>query len=120
MSQRHFLGKKGELIARAHLMKTGMMILEQGWRDGRNEIDLIGKEADTVVIVEVKTRHNGLGILPDLQLSPKQADRIHRSGMAYLEQSNHSGPFRFDLIAIEWYGNGSYRLRHLVDLDFSG
>lgn len=120
MSKRHFLGKKGELIARAHLMKMGMTILEHGWRDGRNEIDLIAEDSGTIVFVEVKTRQNDLARLPDLQLSPRQADRIYRSSMSYLERTHHSGPFRFDLIAIEWNGGGSYRLRHLRDLDFSG
>lgn len=120
MSKRHFLGKKGELIARAHLMKMGMQVLEQGWRHGRNEIDLIAREEDTIVIVEVKTRSNCNGMLPDLQLSPRQADRILRSGMAYLDKNALNGPWRFDLIAIEWNGSGNYRLRHLRDLDFSG
>lgn len=119
MSNRHFLGKKGELIARGHLMRAGYRILETGWRHGRYEVDLVTMKDDTLVFVEVKTRSSATGELADLQLSARQRRRIFEAGMSYLETHPLTDFWRFDLIAIEWFGAGNYRIRHLQDLDFS-
>jgi putative endonuclease len=46
MAESNELGRQGEEIAVAYLLKQGYIILEKNWRAGRNEIDIIAKDKD--------------------------------------------------------------------------
>ena len=50
------IGEKGESIAAQFLLDKGFVIVERNWRTGHKEIDLICKQADIYIFVEVKTR----------------------------------------------------------------
>ena len=56
MSKHLETGKKGEEVAIKHLEKNNFAILEKNWRYSRAEVDIICKEGDVLVFVEVKTR----------------------------------------------------------------
>lgn len=50
------LGKEGERLAKEFLKKKGYSILQEYYRTPFGEIDIIAKEKDVLVFVEVKTR----------------------------------------------------------------
>jgi len=52
-------GKESESIAIRHLKKNGYKILEQNYRNKLGEIDIIAKDKDTLVFIEVKARKSG-------------------------------------------------------------
>ncbi len=52
------LGEKGEDLANTHLIQIGYTILERNLRFRKEEIDIIARIADELVIVEVKTRNS--------------------------------------------------------------
>ena len=52
------VGKEGEEKAAHYLVKKGYQILEKNYRWGRGEIDIICKERNRIIFVEVKTRKN--------------------------------------------------------------
>ena len=56
--KRHDFGLQCEFMARNYLEQQGYLILESNWRCGHKEIDIIAKERDMLVIVEVKAREN--------------------------------------------------------------
>ena len=56
MAQHNLLGNKGEMLASRYLLDKGYAVLHYNWRAGHKEIDLIAKERDTLVFVEVKSR----------------------------------------------------------------
>ena len=56
MAKHNELGKKGEEIAAQYLSEKGYEILERNWRNRHKEIDIIAKDGNELVIVEVKTR----------------------------------------------------------------
>lgn len=56
--KRHDFGRHCEFMARTYLEQQGYLILETNWRSGHKEIDIIAKEKETLVIVEVKARKN--------------------------------------------------------------
>ena len=56
MAQHNLLGSKGEMLAARFLLDKGYAVLHYNWRSGHKEIDLIAKERDTIVFVEVKSR----------------------------------------------------------------
>ena len=55
MAQHNLLGNKGEMLASRYLLDKGYAVLHYNWRSGHKEIDLIAKERDTLVFVEVMT-----------------------------------------------------------------
>ena len=55
---RQTIGKQGENKAKNYLKRRGYQILETNYRTKAGEIDLIAKEKDCLVFVEVKTRTN--------------------------------------------------------------
>ena len=46
-------GKKGESLAARHLKRSGYRIIEKNYRTKQGEIDIIAKDKDTIVFVEV-------------------------------------------------------------------
>ncbi len=120
LSSAHDTGKEGERIARTYLESQGYVIEEQNWRKGRAEIDIIAKEGDILVFVEVKTRSSEDFGRPELFISPRQAELLAAGAAAYMESIDYDWEIRFDVISIILSPNGSYELNHLKDTYFPG
>lgn len=114
MNKRHVLGKKGEEIAARYLRSSGYQVLERNYRSGRAEIDLICRHVSWLVFVEVKTRSSGSFGYPEECVSPSQAARITKAAAEFAASRQLTGLFRFDIIAISWYGP-SWSLAHFED-----
>ena len=57
MYQKQELGKKGELIVKKHYLNLGYKLLEENWRSGRKELDLIFSKNEQLIFIEVKSRN---------------------------------------------------------------
>ena len=55
-SKQQLFGERSEALAAKHLKKRGYKILEQNWRSGHREIDIIAEIDGELVVVEVKVR----------------------------------------------------------------
>ena len=94
-------GQKGETLAVRYLQKTGYRILEKNYRTNLGEIDIIAKDRDFIVFVEVKARQTeSFG-------NPKEAitaDKLRKSSMValqYLKSTRQvSARARFDVVAV--------------------
>jgi len=96
------LGLQGESFAANLLMKKGLKILEQNVNFRVGELDLIMKDKDTLVFVEVRRRkNNNFGGAIGSITATKQK-RLTRAALAYLQRKNlmDKVPCRFDLVAI--------------------
>lgn len=113
-------GSLGEAYAQRYLLKQGYAILETNWRKHRAEIDIIAKDGDILVFVEVKTRSSDYFGGPSTTLTDKQKRLISSAAGSYMREINHDWEIRFDLIAILLEDNGDYRLEHLPDAFFWG
>lgn len=100
MSDIHELGKRGEELAAAYLKERGYQILATNWRFGRNELDLVAKEGNVLVVAEVKTRQSDLFGEPELAVTREKQRAIIRSANAYVKWNRWSGETRFDVISI--------------------
>ena len=69
MAKHNDLGKMGEDLAVQYLTDKGYEILERNWRNKHKEIDIIAKDGETLVIVEVKTRQSDDHGEPDLAVT---------------------------------------------------
>jgi len=116
MSDAHALGKSGEETAIAYLKKKKFKVLERGFRFRRGEIDIIARDNDTVVFVEVKTRQSLEFGLPEESVTPLKQQQIRRLAEAYLATNNlYDVPCRFDIISLFYSRKDGYHIHHLRD-----
>ena len=108
-------GMLGEQIAKDYLISLHYKILEQNYRYSKSEIDLIAKDDDILVFIEVKTRSYDYFGPPESFVSEYKEVLIHEAGSYYMETINHDWEFRFDIIAIILNKDGSYQLEHHKD-----
>lgn len=94
------LGQTGEEIARRYLQSRGYRIVGRNWRCRFGELDLIARDGDTLVFVEVKTRtQDGFGG-PEGAVTPRKRARIVAAARAYLRVVGADLPVRFDVVAV--------------------
>lgn len=100
MAHQQDLGKWGEDLAVAHLLKEGYNIVERNWRYGKEEIDIIAQNADFLIIVEVKTRHSSQFGDPQDFVTKGQQRHLINAADAYIIEKDLDVEVRFDVIAI--------------------
>ncbi len=97
----HSVGDWGERRAEEHLVARGFRIVERNWHGPAGEIDLVAKQADTLVFVEVKARSNDRFGSPEEALTAAKRRRIQRTAWAYLQATDQlDADWRVDVIAI--------------------
>ena len=101
-SARRALGRFGEDAAAKHLATRGYTLIARNWRCPIGEIDLVARQGDQLVFVEVKTRRRGPW-QPEESVGPVKARRLAALAYTYLEQTGVSAetPWRIDVIAVE-------------------
>ncbi len=114
MSDTIELGKSGEDIATEYLVQKGYKILERNWRLGKNEIDIIARDGDFVVIVEVKTRSSNLFAEPETAVTRDKQRILVRAANAFMNFRKQKGEVRFDVMAI-LIQPASQQVNHIVD-----
>ena len=101
MAKHNILGAEGEALAKVFLEKKGYQILETNWRYSRAEVDIIAKDGEILVFVEVKTRSSTFyGQTPEVFVTPKKERFLMSAAGVYMEKINHDWEIRFDIIAI--------------------
>lgn len=102
------LGTEAESKAADYLTALGYELLERNYRRKFGEIDIIARNGDTVVFVEVRLRRNeSYGGAAETVGRLKQR-RIAKAAAAYAQARDYDGPMRFDVIALN-----SERLEHI-------
>lgn len=97
-----FFGERGERAASSYLRRQGMRIIVRNYRGHGGEIDLIARDGDTLVFVEVKTRKAGL---PAEAVNLEKQRRLTRTALHFLQKHRllePGVPCRFDIVAITW------------------
>ena len=95
------LGRAGERCAEQFLIKKGYEILARNYRTPYGELDLIAKEANTIVFIEVKTRTSEAYGTGFEAIDAKKQQRILQAAQHYLFTNGLSGaPVRVDAIQI--------------------
>jgi len=98
---RQDLGATGERLARTFLRRRGLEVIEANHRSRLGEIDLICRDRDTVVFVEVKTRTSGRFGSPAQAVNFRKQARLRRLAEEYLIANRlEAAPARFDVLSI--------------------
>jgi len=108
-------GNEGEAEARAFLEQKGYRILEQNWRYGQGEIDLIARDGQVMVFIEVKTKkHEGFGE-PEDWIGRRKQNQIGRLALGYLQKKNLENiECRFDVVTVDKTGPAA-AVNHIED-----
>lgn len=106
------LGDRGENLAARHLRDEGLKILERNFRSPVGEIDIIARDGDTLVFVEVKTRSYD-DPMPEDQVNQAKQHQITKAARFYLSRYGTSQPpARFDVVAVVWPKGQPPQIRH--------
>ncbi|MCI5983362.1 MAG: YraN family protein [Marinilabiliaceae bacterium] len=112
MAQHHELGKLGEDFAANFLMTKGYNIIFRNWRCRHLEVDIVAMDANTLVFVEVKTRHNAM--TPSDLISYRKMQFLRNAAEAYIKHFGYQGDARFDVIILTKTPLG-FRVEHIQE-----
>jgi putative endonuclease len=105
LSTNDLKGRFGEKLAKKYLSKKGYSFLEQNWRCKKNrrlEIDLIFKDKEVLVFVEVRARSTKSLISGYDSINRKKLNTLKRSFIAFLRENPKQFPnYRFDIVEID-------------------
>jgi len=114
MAAKDALGRRGEAIAARYLIQTGLSIVEKNWRCTQGEIDLVARDEDELVFVEVKTRSSVAFGHPLEAITATKLARLRRLAAAWCEAhpGNHDR-IRIDAVAVIAPAVGLIEVEHL-------
>ena len=112
MSEHNDVGREGEALAANFLQQKGYEIVDRTWRYGPKEIDIVARDGDTMVFVEVKTRSTLAFELPQEAVTKKKMKNLVEAADAYMIQNNIDLEGRFDIVAV-LNGNPPKVIEHL-------
>jgi putative endonuclease len=110
-------GRLGERAAKKHLQKLGLKFLTANFRSPRpdgGEIDLVFRDDDCLVFIEVKTRAAGGWVRPARSVNARKRLLLTKCGFDYLRLlKNPPVKIRFDIVEVLLEGGTVAEIRHL-------
>ena len=107
-------GRLGERAAKKHLRRHGLKFLTANFRSERGEVDLIFRDADCLVFVEVKTRASEEWSRPAAAVNAERKRRLSRTALDYLALlKNPQVKIRFDIVEVLLQDGAVREVRHL-------
>jgi putative endonuclease len=93
-------GAEAESLACAHLEHSGLRLLTRNYRCPPGEIDLVMRDRDTLVFVEVRYRRSSAHGSPAESVDARKRARLTAAAQHYLLGHRHDGACRFDVVAV--------------------
>jgi len=103
------LGRLGEHITAVCLAEKGYEILERNYRWKHLEVDLICKDGEAVVFVEVKTRNSKFLGEPYLAVNGTKQRQLIKIANEYIRTKNIMNEVRFDVMSIVLNSSGAMK-----------
>ena len=100
MNHNQRIGKWGEDIATEYLTQKGYELVARNIRTPYGEIDIIAKQGDITIFVEVKTRTSNKMGLPEESITPRKREHMLAAADHYAAE-NEIDHWQIDVIAIE-------------------
>lgn len=112
LAHRH--GALGERAAKKHLKQLGLKYLTANFHSDRGEIDLVFRDDDCLVFVEVKTRSSEDWIRPAASVNQRKRRLLCQTALDYLELlKNPPVKIRFDIVEVLLHDSAVREVRHL-------
>ena len=107
-------GELGERAAKRQLKRQGLKFLTANFRTPRGEIDLIFRDRNCLVFVEVKTRSSEEWTRPAAAVKAERRRRLTRAALDYLRLlHNPLVKVRFDIVEVLLQASAVREVRHL-------
>ena len=106
MDNKQSLGKSGEEFAARLLIESGLKIVNRNYRCPKGEMDIIARDEEVLVFMEVRTRSSSYRGWGEESITHQKARRLKAIASYYLLQKGYSSwpCIRFDVMAIRWIG----------------
>jgi putative endonuclease len=116
MMKRRETGIRGESLACEFLGKNGYSIIEKNYRCPGGEVDIVARQKDYLVFVEVRTKRSRWFGSPEESITPIKMERL-RNIAAYYWQSHSDLPesWRIDVVAIQMNHRGRVSRIELIE-----
>jgi putative endonuclease len=101
MRDQQRVGRWGEQAATEYLEKQGYIILERNFRSAHGEVDIIARQGNALVFVEVKARSSNRYGLPEYSVTPKKRMHLMSAAQEYILAHPEYSTWRLDVIAVE-------------------
>lgn len=99
-------GKNGEDLACEYLKKQGYAVIERNFRIKGGEIDIIAKDGQYLIFVEVKTRYSHEYGLPVESITLRKIQYLLRTARYYIFETGWGNdPFRLDFVSVDFADN---------------
>ena len=107
-------GETGERAAKRQMQKQGLKFLTANFRSERGEVDLIFRDGDCLVFIEVKTRSSEDWARPAAAVDARKRRLLSQAALDYLKLLNHPPvKFRFDIVEVLLADGQVREIRHL-------
>ncbi len=100
MTDKIEIGKEGEARAENFLKEKGYEVIAKNYRFKRSEIDLIVRQGNWLVFVEVKLRSSSMFGNPEQSVNEAKRKKVMEGAAQYLLDTNWQGNVRYDIVAI--------------------
>jgi putative endonuclease len=110
------LGAFGERVAKGYLQKHGYEIMESNFRCPAGEIDIVARDGDAIVFVEVRTRRGQQFGTPEESITPAKKAKLIELAESYIQaREDLPLPWRIDVVAIEVNRGGEISRIELIE-----
>ena len=116
MAAHNELGKWGEDLAADYLQRKGYTIIERDWKSGRRDLDIVAKNGNVIVFVEVKTRRNRLFGEPEESVDYHKLQNLQQAISHYVKFKHIRQEIRFDIISIVGTVGTDPDIQHIQDV----
>lgn len=95
-------GKRGEDVAINYLLDKGLKIVKTNYRSRFGEIDIVARDGDTVIFVEVKSLISNAIKAPSAQVDSKKQIKLAKTALQYISENDedYEYNYRFDVIEV--------------------
>lgn len=109
-------GRKAEQAACEHLLSHGYTVVERNWRCRTGEIDIIARQGNTLVIVEVRSRSQQAAAFgtPAESITARKIKQVRDTAAVYFHRTGLSDAnIRFDVVAVTFGRDEELTLEHI-------
>jgi len=108
------LGNRGEEIASAYLKRKGYRILKRNYSVPTGEIDIVARDGETLVFVEVKARSGDRFGEPHEAVGERKRRRMRSAALHFMAGLKNEPRARFDIVSVRISG-GREEVEHIED-----
>ncbi|HBG92642.1 MAG: YraN family protein [Nitrospirae bacterium RIFOXYB2_FULL_43_5] len=108
------VGSKGEDLAAEFLKDNGYRIIARNYKTPIGELDIIAKDGEILVFIEVKTRSSNAYGYPFEAVGSRKKHKLKNLALLYLKNQKKNCAVRFDVISINLNGTKN-EIEHIKD-----